>query len=268
MRVADIREHFVSQCGWVDPDHTVDRVIIGDPELDADRCLVVWIPTMAALRQAVARGMRFVVCHEPTFWNHWDKADGDDVDLAAKKRFIEERGLTILRLHDSWDRWPEIGIPWAWARQLGFAAAPVAVGNRGYQHRYDIAPIPFADFADRIGSRCAAIGEPQVQMAGAPAQLVSRIGVGTGCACQITVFREMGCDCSIVCDDGSCYWSVIQQAIDCDHPVIRVNHATSEEPGMVTLAAYLNRQFPGLTAEHLPQGCRFQLSGRTTNGHQ
>ena len=36
MRVADIREHFVSQCGWVDPDHTVDRVIIGDPALDAD----------------------------------------------------------------------------------------------------------------------------------------------------------------------------------------------------------------------------------------
>jgi putative NIF3 family GTP cyclohydrolase 1 type 2 len=260
MRVSDIREHFVSRCDWVDPNQTVDRVIIGNPELEADRCLVVWIPTLSALREAVYRGMRFVVCHEPTFWNHWDKMEGDQPDLIAKKRFIEDNGLTILRLHDSWDRWPGIGITWTWARQLGFESAPVATGNRGYQHRYDITPVPFADFARRVGAACAPLGEPRVQMAGDAGKLVSRIGVGTGCGCQIPEFREMGCDCSIVCDDGSCYWSVIQQAIDCDHPVIRVNHATSEEPGMVTLAAYLNEQFPGLVAEHLPQGCRFQLS--------
>jgi putative NIF3 family GTP cyclohydrolase 1 type 2 len=260
MRVSDIREHFVSRCDWVNPGNTVDRVIIGDPDFEASRCLVVWIPTFSALREAVARGIRFIVCHEPTFWNHWDKTDDETPDLLAKKGFIQEHGLTILRLHDTWDRWPGIGIPWAWARQLGFETEPVKIGNRGYQHRYDIESMPFADFARRVGAACASIGEPQVQMAGDPERLVSRIGVGTGCGCQIPVFREMGCDCSIVCDDGSCYWSVIQQAIDCDHPVIRVNHATSEEPGMVTLAAYLNEQFPDLAAEHVPQGCRFRLS--------
>jgi putative NIF3 family GTP cyclohydrolase 1 type 2 len=260
MRVRDIREHFVSRCDWVDPEKTVDRVIIGDPDFDADRCLVVWMPSLAALREAVRRGIRFVVCHEPTFWNHWDQTDGGTPDLLAKKQFIEEHGLTILRLHDTWDRWPEIGIPWMWARQLGFTEPPVATGNGGYQHRYDIDAMSFADFARQVGDRCAGIGEPQVQMVGDPQRLVSRIGVGTGCGCQIAMFREMGCDCSIVCDDGSCYWSVIEQAIDCDHPVIRVNHATSEEPGMATLTAYLNEQFPGLVAEHLPQGCRFQLS--------
>jgi hypothetical protein len=43
--------------------------------------------------------------------------------------------------------------------------------------------------------------------------------------------------------------------------VIRVNHATSEEPGMMALAQYVNENLPGVTATHLPQGCRFRLVG-------
>ena len=112
-----------------------------------------------------------------------------------------------------------------------------------------------------MAKRTAAIGESAVQVVGDGEQLVSRIGVGTGCGCDIRVFQEMGCDLSIVCDDGSCYWSVIQRAADEGHPVIRVNHGTSEEPGMVTLTQYINQRLPGLRAEHLPHGSTFRLVG-------
>ena len=71
----------------------------------------------------------------------------------------------------------------------------------------------------------------------------------------------MGCDLSIVCDDGSSYWHGLQLAEDAGHPVIRVNHGTSEEPGMVTLTQYVNDTFDGVTAEHLPHGCSFRLVG-------
>lgn len=72
---------------------------------------------------------------------------------------------------------------------------------------------------------------------------------------------EMGCDCSVVCDDGSCYWSKIRRAKDQGHSVIRVNHGTSEEPGMVSLTEYLNENIDGVTAEHLPHGSCFKLVG-------
>jgi hypothetical protein len=72
----------------------------------------------------------------------------------------------------------------------------------------------------------------------------------------------MGCDCSIVCDDGSIYWREIQMAKDLGHPVIRVNHGTSEEPGMVTLARYLTDNFPSIRVQHLPHGASFRLVGR------
>ncbi|TFG71000.1 MAG: hypothetical protein E4H27_05390 [Anaerolineales bacterium] len=71
----------------------------------------------------------------------------------------------------------------------------------------------------------------------------------------------MGCDCSIVCDDGSLYWASIQRADDGAHPVIRVNHGTSEEPGMVTLTQYVNNYIDGLDAEYIPHGCSFRLVG-------
>ena len=73
--------------------------------------------------------------------------------------------------------------------------------------------------------------------------------------------QDMGCDVSIVCDDGTLYWSDLQCAADNGHPVIRVNHGTSEEPGMVTLTKYIRDVFPVLHVEHLPHGSSYRLAG-------
>jgi hypothetical protein len=51
----DILNHFLSRAPWVNRRETVDRVIAGDPARPVDRCLVTWMPSLAALRQAVAR---------------------------------------------------------------------------------------------------------------------------------------------------------------------------------------------------------------------
>jgi len=253
-------EHFLSRAGWVNPERTVDRVIVGDEEEDVSRCLVTWMPSYSALRRAAEGGYRLLICHEPVFWHHWDNEPAKRRAGVEKLRFIEAKGLTILRIHDSWDRWPGVGIPWAWARFLGLGEGPAKMGASGYQHRYDIEPRPFQNLARGFARRCAKLGEPRVQVVGDGRKTVSRIGVGTGCACDLDVFVGMGCDCSVVCDDGSSYWAGIQMAEDLGHPVIRVNHGTSEEPGMVTLARYINEEV-GLEAEHLPHGCTFRLVG-------
>ena len=263
MKASEILEHFLSRAAWVDHAHTVDRIIIGDPEREVDRCLVTWISSFAAVRNAVKKGLHLLITHEPTFYHHAQELEHIDASAIAreKQRYVAEHGLTILRLHDTWDRWPEVGIPWAWARFLGLANPPAAIGANGYQHRYDIKPTPLKTLAKRIAQRTAAIGESHVQVTGQLAQSVSKIGVGTGCGCDVGTFQEMGCDVSIVCDDGTCYWSAIQQAEDQGHPVIRVNHGTSEEPGMVTLTQYINQNLPGVVAEHLPHGSTFRLVG-------
>ncbi|MBT3380013.1 MAG: hypothetical protein HN742_28940 [Lentisphaerae bacterium] len=261
MRVREIVEHFLSRATWIDHTKTVDKVIIGDPDADADRCLVTWMPNMRALEAAVERSFSLVICHEPTFWNHRDVIDESDGEARAKRQFISENGITIVRNHDCWDRWPNVGIPWAWAQFLGLGDKPAATGREGYLHCYDVSPVTLSTFARGVASACSPIGEPAVQVTGDLDRLISRVGVGTGCACDVDIFRDMGCDCSIVCDDGSCYWSVIQRAEDMGHPVIRVNHGTSEEPGMVTLTNYINDCVAGVSAEHFPHGSTFRLVG-------
>jgi len=262
MRVSDILEHFLSRADWLDRDTTVDRVIAGDPDADVDRCLVTWMPGSKALRCVVDRDIRLLICHEPTFWNHSDdRPTADDPKSRGKSAYIQDHGIVILRNHDCWDRWPDVGIPWAWANFLGLGDRPKTVSPNGYQHRYDIDPVPLDAFARRVAQRCENLGEPLVQVTGDASQLVSRIGIGTGCGCDIPTYRAMDCDCSIVCDDGSCYWAGIQRADDFMHPVIRVNHGTSEEPGMVTLTKYINDNLEGLQAKHLPHGSTFRLVG-------
>lgn len=262
MNAKDILEHFLSFAKWVDRKTTVDRIIVGDSGTEFKRCLVSWMPSFMVLRHMVEQDIHLLVCHEPTFWNHLDNHPIDDAGIRKKLDFIQEHELVILRNHDCWDRWPDVGIPWAWAGFLGLGSKPEAIGADGYQHCYDIDPAPLEAFAHVVAEKCAILGEPLVQVTGDPSQMVSRIGIGTGCGCDIPIFQQMGCDCSIVCDDGSVYWEGIQRAEDCGHPVIRVNHGTSEEPGMVTLTEYMNSHFEGLRAEHFPHGSTFRLVGK------
>ena len=261
MKAIDMLEHFLSRADWVDRENTVDRIIVGDPDREVQTCFVSWMPSLEAIRTVVDRGADLLVCHEPTFWNHRDDRPVHEGPPAVKARFIAENDVVILRNHDCWDRWPDIGIPWSWARFLGLESPPAAFGGDQYQHRYDIEPVALDELAARVAARCAALGEPSVQVTGDGGQQVSKIGIGTGCGCDINTYMDMGCDCSIVCDDGSCYWSNIQLARDLGHPVIRVNHGTSEENGMVTLTRYINENMEGVTAEHLPHGSMFRLVG-------
>jgi putative NIF3 family GTP cyclohydrolase 1 type 2 len=262
VKIGDVVEHFLSRSPWVDRDRTVDRLIVGDPEEDVSSCVVTWMPSRRAIQRAIDLGERLMICHEPTFWGHLDKDIDGRPAAEAKLAFIREHGVSIVRIHDSWDRWPGIGIPWAWADFLGLEGEPTVIGAGGYQHRYDIGALAFDDFAGLVAERCAAIGEPAVQAVGEGDSAVSKIGIGTGCGCDIATYLDMGCDCSVVCDDGSIYWKGIQMAKDMGHPVIRVNHGTSEEPGMVTLTGYINQEIPGLAATHLPHGCSFRLVGQ------
>jgi len=270
MKVAEIWEHFLATASWVDPARTVDGVIVGDSEADVRRVAVTWISSFDAIRQAVQQGCQMLITHEPTFWDHGrDFASTKDWQPGTlihgigtrKLRFIEDNGLVIFRLHDVWDRFPEIGIPWAWAKFLGFEERPVELADGGAMHRYDIEPVTLDDFARRIASKTATIGEPYVQVVGDGGRKLSRIGLGTGCICHIDIYRQMGCDAGVIVDDGTHYWRDIQRAADDGYPLIRVNHATAEEPGMVTLAAYVKETFPSLEVAHIPHGCSFRLVG-------
>lgn len=268
MKAGEVLDRLLSVADWVDRTNTVDTIIIGNPQKEITKVLVSLYPDMRAVKHAVENNFDMLITHEPTFWNHIDEVEGlnemkDNSPKKktglSKKKLIDDNGLVILRNHDVWDRMPEIGIPWAWAQFLEFKVGPAEIGAVGYQHRYDIEPEALDELAKRVARKTAEIGEPGVQVVGDGNRKVSRIGIGTGCATGLESFINMGCDAAIVSDDGCIYWKDIKWAIDIDFPIIRVNHATSEEPGMVTLTDYMNKHFHGLNAVHLPHRSNIRM---------
>lgn len=81
---------------------TCDGIIVGDPSKECTGVALTRCPTARVIRQAADQGCNLLLCHEPTFFDGWDKTDwleGDPVYL-AKKALLEETGMAVYRNHD------------------------------------------------------------------------------------------------------------------------------------------------------------------------
>jgi putative NIF3 family GTP cyclohydrolase 1 type 2 len=244
--------------GWVNVDKTVDTFKAGDPETELTGIAVAWMGYTWALKKAQALGLNMFVTHEPTYYDHWDnneemfQIDG----VAAKKKYIEESGMVILRCHDLWDQYPDIGIPDSWAEQLGFTNP---VGGEGYFRVYDVSGRTAGDVAGHAAIRVKSLGQEAVQLIGPSDKPVRRVAIGCG---AITPYRrfltELGADLAICTDDGFTYWRDGALAIDLEMPVIIVNHPVAEEYGLKLLADRLADQFPQVPVKHIPQKCMYK----------
>ncbi|HOA72978.1 MAG TPA: Nif3-like dinuclear metal center hexameric protein [Phycisphaerae bacterium] len=258
VRAADVRDYLLKLGPWVNPNDTVDTFKAGDPQTVVKKIAVAWMPYLWTIQRALDEGCNLLVCHEPVYYNHTDKDDAVFLFEVTrrKKQLIESSGLVIYRCHDVWDRVEGIGIPGAWGEFLGFSKL---VNRSTFCHVYEIPETTSGELARSVAGKLQAFGHETVQLIGPADKRVRRIGIGTG---AITPFREMAgrleADLAICTDDGFTFWSDATMAIDMGYPVIVVNHASSEEPGMRKLAARLREVFPSVPVTAIAQECMFR----------
>jgi hypothetical protein len=65
---------------------------------------------------------------------------------------------------------------------------------------------------------------------------------------------ELKPDVILATDDGMNFWTGGLWATDLDVPLLIVNHATAEKPGMQAMARYLKAVFPGVDVEYVDVG--------------
>lgn len=254
MTAGEINRYFLSLADWVNPASTVDKVIMGDPDKPVQRILVTWMISPYTVAYAAKNGFDMIMTHEPTLYSHADELGALETKLPPEMRAtarlkrdsILSAGLAVVRNHDVWDFFPDVGVPYAFAKALGIPGRPAAVIP--YHHRYDIAPASAGSLASGFAGYAASVGEHAIELFGDPAAVVTKLGIGTGCGCDIAKFISIGCDAAVVCDDGSCYWNKISFAKDAGFPVIRMAHHTTEEASMVTLTAFIKEKL-GIYAE-------------------
>ena len=78
---------------------TVDTFKAGNPDTPVTGVAVTMMATMDVLQRASAKGLNFIITHEPTFYAHLDTPEGvpeDDPVWAEKRVFIDE-GHPIVR---------------------------------------------------------------------------------------------------------------------------------------------------------------------------
>jgi putative NIF3 family GTP cyclohydrolase 1 type 2 len=276
LKAKDVRAYLLSLgAAWVNPERTADRFLAGDPESTVSGIAVGWMPYRWALEKALALDCNLFVSHEmvyspppgpsteapprqPSTAPTLDMFQHEGV--RAKRDFIETSGIAILRCHDVWDRIPIIGIPDAWGAALGFSNSIHGTAGDGYYRVYDVKGRTAIDVARQVATKVKPFGEEAVHLIGRPEAPVNRVAIGCG---AISVFRrmllELKIDLAICTNDGFTHWRDGLLAIDLGVPVIVVDHAVSEEPGMVLLAQKLKEAFPQVPVHHIPERCMFTV---------
>jgi len=257
MNANDILEHLLSRSPGVNRDTTVDTIKAGDPNREITTVGVGWIACIENLRAAVDLGCELFITHEPTFWEHTPKEERFRTiePGLSKQQFLDESGLVVLRCHDVWDYWPEIGIAESWWTLLGLTD-PVALTPRRDHALYAIEPTTLRELARSVAEKIAPLGEDSVSVSGDPERIVSRLGIGVGAGGPGKDMIDEGADVLLVSYDGELYWNTRSRLIELGAAIICIEHGTSEMPGMVNLAKYLKEQFPQLTFHGLEKHAR------------
>ena len=86
------------------PADTVDTFKVGDPDQPVTGIVTTFMATWEVIEKAAGLGANLIIPHEPLFFNHRDTVDwlSDDPVYLAKRRFIDEKKMTVWRFHDGW----------------------------------------------------------------------------------------------------------------------------------------------------------------------
>jgi len=266
---ADVQEFLVSLVKL--PPETVDRFIIGDPKTKVKKIGTCWMPYWETCKKAVDSGVNLLVVHEPTFYTHWDlDEDKEDyfrapeytkkqyLDLVEeKKKWILDNGLVIIRNHDTLDALPDRGIPFTLGQFLGYSNEDI-IRSRTYYNVYRIEKQPASQVAATIAHKLKQLGQPGVAFYGDPDWPASSVGVGTGCISDPIWFGDLNPDIFISLDDVVNTWIQTTFAADSGHPLIVINHGTSEEMGMRMLNQIIKERFPEIETIHFNEGCTYK----------
>jgi putative NIF3 family GTP cyclohydrolase 1 type 2 len=222
---------------------TVDTFKAGDPDTPVTGIAVTMMATLDVLQRAAAAGDNLIITHEPTFFDHLDKADqlpekDDDAVLAAKRLFISQHNLVIWRFHDHWHARTPDGIETGMVHALGWEKFQDAHN----QYLFDIPETPLEKLASDIKSK---LGIHIVRVVGDPALRVTKVVMAPGAAGFSNHARalEMPGVQTLVIGEAQ-EWETVEYVADAategkQKSLIILSHIPSEQAGMEECTRWL-----------------------------
>ncbi len=232
---------------------TVDNVKAGDPKIKVTGIATTFMATMDVLKKAHARGLNFVITHEPTFYSHTDdlSAHAGDPVQEEKLKYIKDNGMVVWRFHDHIHRMQPDQI---YKGVVGrFEWEEFDNGD----NTFTIPEMRLSDIVDHMEEK---FGARTLRVVGNPEARFTKVGMVLGAAGSGAHFRMLANpNCELLIVGESNEWETVPYVLDAEElgynkALIVMGHADSEEMGMQYCAEWLKNFYPDLKIEFIEAG--------------
>jgi putative NIF3 family GTP cyclohydrolase 1 type 2 len=233
---------------------TVDTFKAGNPDAQVTGVAVTMMATMDVLQRASAKGLNFVITHEPTFYAHLDTPEGvpeDDPVWGEKRTFIEKHGMVVWRFHDHWHMRKPDGIEAGNVHALGWEKFQRADN----QYLFVIPETTLRELAKQVSEK---LGSSVVRVVGDPEMKVTKVGFSPGAAgSQREIHALEQDDVQVLLVGETREWETVEYAADAvsegrKKALIVIGHIPSEQPGMEECARWLKGFVKDVPVEFVP----------------
>jgi putative NIF3 family GTP cyclohydrolase 1 type 2 len=235
--VAEIQKHVGVE--W--QQDTVDTFKAGNPDTAVKGIAVTMMATMDVLQRASAKGLNFVITHEPTFYAHLDVPEGmpkNDPVWAEKRAFIEKHGMVVWRFHDHWHRRTPDGIEAGMVRSLGWEKFQ----KSDNQYLFVLPETTVKKLAEEVATK---LDSQVVRVVGEPAMKVTKVGFSPGAAgFESETHALERDDVQVLLVGETREWETVEYAADAvsqgrNKALIVIGHIPSEQNGMEECTRWL-----------------------------
>ena len=233
---------------------TVDTFKAGNPDTPVTGVAVTMMATMDVLQRSSAKGLDFVITHEPTFYAHLDTPEGipeSDAVWAEKRAFIEKHGMVVWRFHDHWHMRKPDGIEAGNVHALGWEKFQRADN----QYLFVIPETTVKELAKQVSQK---LGSSVVRVVGNPDMKITKVGFSPGAAgSQREIHALEQDDVQVLMVGETREWETVEYAADAvsegrKKALIVIGHIPSEQPGMEECARWLKGFVKDVPVEFVP----------------
>jgi putative NIF3 family GTP cyclohydrolase 1 type 2 len=238
---------------WME--QTVDTFKDGNPDTRVTGIAVTMMATLDVLQRAAASGANLIITHEPTFYGHLDQLEplenASDAVTAAKRAFIRDHKLVVLRMHDHWHRRRPDGIETGMIRALGWER----FRQPDSEFRFTMPETTLEQLAASVRDR---LGSATLRVVGDPKLKVSQVAMAPGFAgFQIHTQALRRDDIQVLVIGEAHEWETVEYVSDAVSAGMRkalivIGHIPSEQAGMQEFARWLEPLVKGVPVSFVP----------------
>lgn len=239
-------------CGGPKFETTCDIITVGSPDNEVTGVATTFMATFDVIKEAVRQGKNFIITHEPTWFTGMDETEWckEDSIYLAKRKYLEEHGITVWRLHDHVHMGSEKDYIYEgllneldWHQYLQ--------PDEQYPWVYEIPETTVGALAEMFKQK---LGMDTIQIIGGPDMKVKRVGILVGGGSlgfgveqmPMQVMERNRLDLMVVGDITE--WTICAYINDAyqmgfKRAMLTLGHERSEEFGMKYLATWMEERF-------------------------